>query len=83
MGEPINDAIARSRVHHQLMPNQVKIEARDGDRLQAKIIAGLKKKGHLVKLNATSIVQAVAYDQRERRVFAASDPRKGGKSWGI
>lgn len=83
MGLPLNEAVKRPRIHHQLFPNSVITSYKEGFKLSEGIIKGLESKGHVVKEGGISVAQAVAFDQKERSVFAASDPRKGGKAWGV
>lgn len=83
MGLPLNEAVKRPRIHHQLFPPNVVTEKIEGYRLAEEIIKGLESKGHTVKVGGLSIVQAISLDHEERSIFASSDPRKGGKAWGL
>ena len=83
MGLPLIEAVKRPRIHHQLFPNSVTTSYKEGFKLSEGIIKGLESKGHVVKEGGISVAQAVAFDQKEKRVFAASDPRKGGKASGV
>lgn len=71
------EAVAASRVHHQLMPNVIAVE----EDFDGRIIDDLRKRGHEVyQLPPNTRVSAVQAVQRisSEIVHAASDPRKYG-----
>ncbi len=71
---PLNDAIYRRRLHHQLIPNQVSVEPD----FPKDFIESLKSKGHLVITDyPSSVVQGI--NVVDGVLHATSDPRKGGR----
>merc|ERR1712210_412286 len=74
-GDGMNEAIQRSRIHHQLLPNEIRKE----DRFDLNMIKELEKRGH-VYYNGTgrgAVVQGIL--RRNGVLEAVSDVRKGGK----
>jgi len=74
-GLEARDAVCRSRVHHQWMPDRVVVE---GD-LPRDVLDGLRRRGQRVKLrrHPFTAVQIVVLDAQGLR-HPASDPRKLG-----
>ncbi|KAF4081808.1 hypothetical protein AMELA_G00144570 [Ameiurus melas] len=74
----LKKAISDPRVHHQLSPNYTLFEP-DFD---LAVIDGLIKKNHLTEMMKSmgAVVQAIV--QKENRLYAESDPRKGGYAAG-
>ncbi|XP_053542829.1 glutathione hydrolase 1 proenzyme isoform X2 [Ictalurus punctatus] len=74
----LKKAISDPRVHHQLSPNFTLFES-DFD---VAVIDGLIKKNHLTEMLTTTgaVVQAIL--REENRLYAESDPRKGGYAAG-
>ena len=74
-GMEINDAIRVARLHHQLVPNSIRIESG----FPGNIIEKLEARGHstlvVPKEQCESQVQ-VAYLKSDGLTYAASDPRK-------
>jgi gamma-glutamyltranspeptidase/glutathione hydrolase len=66
--------VSRPRFHHQYLPDAVQYEPGAFDRA---MIEGLTARGHRLKaLNAPyGNMQAIYWDRKDRRVYAASDPR--------
>ena len=78
-GMNLSEAVNKSRLHNQLVPNQnVTIETKEKYRLEENIVEGLRRMGHWVK-NETdfAVVQAV-YRNGTGLIHAKSDPRKFG-----
>ncbi|SOV08995.1 related to gamma-glutamyltransferase [Ustilago sp. UG-2017a] len=80
-GMDLSEAIEAPRVHHQLLPKHLSVETGYSN----KTLAGLKGRGHEVSWIDIDLgiaeVQAIAVGGgkgRRRRVWAASDSRKGG-----
>ncbi|KAI3492103.1 hypothetical protein L1887_43392 [Cichorium endivia] len=79
-GMDLSQAIEAPRLHHQLLPTQLSVETGYSN----KSLAGLLGRGHEVAWLDIDLgvaeVQAVAATRRgrHRKVFAASDSRKGG-----
>ena len=69
--------VSRPRFHHQYLPDAVQYEPRAFDR---DTIEGLTARGHrLTALEAPyGNMQAIYWDKKDRRVYAASDPRGSG-----
>lgn len=73
--KPLNDSIAMIRLHHQLFPNYITVEAGFPENTQAT----LRSKGHRVITGtpeAGSVVQGIFVDNGD--IYATSDARKGG-----
>jgi len=66
--------VSRPRFHHQYLPDAVQYEPGAFDRA---MIEGLTARGHRLKaLDAPyGNMQAIYWDRKDRRVYAASDPR--------
>ena len=71
--------VSRPRFHHQYLPDSVQYEPDAFDRA---MIEGLGALGHrLIALDAPyGNMQAIYWDKKDRRVYAASDPRGGGEA---
>ncbi|GAA6088476.1 glutathione hydrolase 1 proenzyme [Tachysurus ichikawai] len=74
----LKKAVSDPRIHHQLIPDVTILEP-DFD---TAVIDGLIKKNHLIEMLTSmgAVVQAIL--QEENRLYAESDPRKGGYSAG-
>jgi gamma-glutamyltranspeptidase/glutathione hydrolase len=72
--------VSRPRFHHQYLPDAVQYEPAAFNRA---MIEGLGALGHrLTALNAPyGNMQAIYWDKKDRRVYAASDPRGEGEAW--
>lgn len=74
---PLNDAIYRKRLHHQLIPNFVSVE----EDFPNDFIISLEERGHTVFTNTSfAVVQGI--NVVDDVIFATSDPRKGGRPAG-
>ncbi|MCC6233180.1 MAG: gamma-glutamyltransferase [Verrucomicrobiales bacterium] len=72
-GEPVTQAVAAPRLHHQWRPNQLYLE----QGWPEAIVTDLERRGHRVqRVRELGATQAVAF--REGRFEAAADPRAGG-----
>ena len=71
--------VAKGRFHHQYLPDAVQYE--EGS-LPGLVIAGLVQRGHRLEQTAYRYgnMQAILWDQKHKRVFAASDPRGVGSA---
>ena len=70
----LSDSIELPRLHHQLFPNEVVVEKDFAEDFRD----GLKDKGHkIVETSSFAVVQGIFVDSG--RIYAACDPRKGGK----
>ena len=67
------------RFHHQFLPDVVQYEPGAFDE---HLVKALEKRGHTLKpLDSTyGNMQAVYWDRKTGRVYAASDPRGGGEA---
>lgn len=75
---PLEDAVSRPRLHHQLIPNVLQVE---NDFSQV-YIEGLEERHHVIrKTSSVGVVQAI-YKEKGGLVYAASDKRKGGEPSG-
>ena len=72
--------VSRPRFHHQYLPDEVQYEPGAFD---SALIEGLTARGHRLKaLDAPyGNMQAIYWDKKDRRVYAASDPRGVGEAW--
>ena len=78
VGKPLNESIPNPRLHHQLFPNEVRIE----DDFPQDIVTGLEARGHRVEVsNSSAVVQGIYID--DQGIHATSDPRKGGAPAGF
>ena len=89
------DAVAAPRLHHQWLPNVVKLEPglregggqagsmhQDEQAGAARLRKALRERGHtLGKINEVGVVQLIVRE-KEGGLHAACDPRKGGKPAG-
>lgn len=72
-GLSLEEAMLRSRAHHQWWPDEVYFD----DEPPEPLVRALQSRGHRIsELRKTGVVQAVAID--EGAIIGASDPRKGG-----
>ncbi len=78
-GDDAGQAVARPRMHHQWLPDEVRVETGWTDDTT---LEGLKARGHhLVDYqNFVGVVQAIIVT--DGQITAASDPRKGGRPAG-
>ncbi|MBX3380262.1 MAG: gamma-glutamyltransferase [Phycisphaeraceae bacterium] len=89
-GIPASRAVAQPRIHHQWMPDTLRIEpeiadAREGTGAQTRTVgAGLNSRGQELKLGKSEcVIQVIRRSPSAPvRYEAGSDPRKGGKPAG-
>ena len=69
--------VSLRRFHHQYQPDQVQFELHGLTEFEQQRLAGL---GHELKqiTRRYGNMQAILWDQRENRVYSASDPRGEG-----
>ena len=69
--------VSRPRFHHQYLPDVVQFEPGAFDRV---VVEGLTARGHrLTALDGPyGNMQAIYWDKKDGRVYAASDPRGSG-----
>ena len=80
-GDTPAQAMERRRVHHQGVPASLSVE----QGLDEAIVAELRARGHAITdTEHSAVVQAIRirHDGGRRRLYAASDPRKGGRPAG-
>lgn len=88
LGMPLFDAIARPRIHEQLLYHNVAVTTTERDHLdQGPLLEvsqttkdALLRRGHktLLDIDYAGTVQAVGIDSETRLLSGVSDPRKGG-----
>jgi len=78
-GNDAGQAVDRPRLHHQWLPDEVRVESGWTD-LQA--LKGLQARGHHVVDYPKSVGAVQAIVVQGGRITAASDPRKGGRPAG-
>jgi gamma-glutamyltranspeptidase/glutathione hydrolase len=78
-GVPVDDWIARPRIHHQYLPDRVELEP---GALSTQEEADLRALGHTLEPLEQPFgnMQAIYWDKGARRVQAASDPRGIGSA---
>ena len=89
-GIPASKAVAQARIHHQWMPNVLRIEPEIADSpehvngKERTVRAGLDSRGHELKLGKSEcVVQVIRRSPvAAGRYEAGSDPRKGGRPAG-
>lgn len=89
-GIPASKAVAQPRIHHQWMPNTLRIEPEiadlsEGSGKQTRTVrAGLESRGQELKLGKSEcVIQVIRRSPTfPGRFEAGSDPRKGGKPAG-
>jgi len=75
---PLADAVGAARVHHQWMPDQITYE----EALPAATMAGLKDKGHAMRVRAhIGVANCIEVDPKTGALVAVADvKRDGGKA---
>jgi gamma-glutamyltranspeptidase/glutathione hydrolase len=81
-GMSAGEAVAAPRIHHQGVPDALRVETIAP--LDSTLQDGLVARGHRIEpIRNVATVQAIQIEHaRERRLQAASDPRKGGRPAG-
>ena len=82
-GMTIDDAINAGRVHHQFMPDKLRVEKQRP--LPKNVLAELVKRGHSVEPNGLAQGDAndILIDAASGVAYGFADPREGGTSEGI
>ncbi len=82
-GMPIDEAINTTRLHHQFMPDKLRIEKQRP--LPKNVLAELVKRGHSVETNGLAQGDAndILIDAATGFSYGFADPREGGSSEGI
>ena len=82
-GRNVSRAVTEPRLHHQLLPPNVTIENKYPYILPEGIQYGLRDRGHMIsKSSSGCVVQAVSREVNGK-IYAKSDPRKGGWAAGF
>ncbi len=80
LGLPLDEALAQPRIHHQWLPNELRIEKA----LPAEIQTALKKRGHpLDEQTTVGASQVVGLGPDGKSFLGASEPRAGGIALGF
>jgi len=78
-GMPLPEALAAPRIHHQWRPDELRIERA----LDESIIAGLRQRGHTLKLkDRIGVSQAIGLAEDGKTLIGVHDPRVTGKAAG-
>jgi gamma-glutamyltranspeptidase/glutathione hydrolase len=78
LGRPLPEAVASPRIHHQWLPDGLRVQKSLGE----EIIQGLKKRGHKIKqVSHIGITQAIGVT-RDGRLIGVHDPNVRGKAAG-
>ena len=82
-GMSISDAVAAPRIHHQGIPETLRVETIAP--LAPELQDALRERGHVIEpIYNIGTVQAIRIElDPARRITAASDPRKGGRPAGF
>ena len=73
-GLHLRDAVPNSRLHHQLLPEDLFVE----QTFPHSLVEGLKRKNHdILEVGSLAVVQAIYVNKGT--IYAASDYRKGGE----
>lgn len=81
-GRNTSEAVTMPRFHNQLLPDYTAIE-KPPYNLSSDIIRELEVYGHAIETKSyNSVVQAISKES-DGKIFAKSDPRKGGYSDGF
>jgi gamma-glutamyltranspeptidase/glutathione hydrolase len=77
---PLADAVAAPRIHHQWIPNELRVE----ESLDPSIVTGLENLGHQVKRSSSSgVLQAIGVSPEGDGFVGVHDPRVAGKAAGL
>jgi gamma-glutamyltranspeptidase / glutathione hydrolase len=77
--QPLPEALAQPRIHHQWSPDEVRIESRYPETLQY----SLTERGHKLKeVRNMGVSQAIARDPASGQFIGVHDPRVPGKAAG-
>ena len=72
LGKPLPAAVAAPRIHHQWMPDVLRIE----ESLDAAIVADLKRRGHAIRrVKGIGVLQAIAVSREGKTLIGVHDPR--------
>lgn len=79
----IDEAIAHGRVHHQFMPDKIRIER--GNQPPKAALDDLRRRGHTIELDPVPIGDAndILVDVATGVAWGYADPREGGKAIGL
>jgi len=79
LNQPLDQALAEPRIHHQWSPDEVRLESR----LAAELKESLKHRGHrLNEVKNMGVSQAIIFDTDTKQFRGAFDPRIPGKAAG-
>ena len=79
LGRPLPTAVASPRIHHQWLPDELRVQKSLG----AEIIAGLQKRGHKVKpVRSIGVTQAIGVRPGGKGLVGVHDPSVPGKAAG-
>jgi gamma-glutamyltranspeptidase/glutathione hydrolase len=77
---PLPAAVAAPRIHHQWMPDVLRIE----ESLDDAVVAELKRRGHRIsRTKGIGVLQAIAVSPEGNTLTAVHDPRVSGKAAGL
>ena len=77
-GLSLNDAIERPRLHHNLYPNSIYYEKNSPFKVPQFVLNGLKALGHELTGGLGWSAEQGVYRDKSGKLYAKSDPRKGG-----
>jgi len=82
-GMTIDEAVSHGRIHHQFLPDKVRVEKHNAPPRDA--LADLARRGHVIDMNAMPIGDAndILVDAATGVAWGYADPREGGKAIGL
>jgi len=82
-GMTIDEAVSTGRVHHQFMPDKLRVEKQRS--LPKNVLGELAKRGHVIEPSGLSQGDAndIIVDAATNIAYGFADPREGGTSEGI
>ncbi len=82
-GMTIDEAVAHPRVHHQYLPDRVRVER--GNPPPAAVLADLRRRGHVIHSEGAALGDAndILVDGATGVAWGAADPREGGLAEGV
>ncbi len=80
LGMPLPDALAAPRIHHQWMPDELRLERS----LDESVAAELERRGHRLKrYDGIGVSQAIGVAADGKTLIGVHDPRVSGKAAGL
>ena len=81
-GRTLCQTVEEPHLHHQLLPPEITIEAKEPYILPEAIQQGLRARGHKIVKKGYCVVQAISRE-KDGKIFGKSDSRKHGWAAGV